>query len=994
MSETKLISPLLDNFIMGDPISEHHGIRCCPAMDQQTQDKYIVKIISLPPSQTQLDALLLTGALSDKDAAQKYYEDRANEIVRELETLQNLSRQEGFLPCAGFQAVPMEDETGYDVYILANYKRSLEKQFVKQPLTQLDALNFGLDICAALNACRRSGYLFINLKPSNIYVTMNGEYKISDLGFVSLKALKYATIPDHYIGTYTPPEIKDAFSSISQTTDVYALGMILYQIYNGGELPVRSEEPLTAPKYADEELSQIILKACSFDPEERWQTPAEMGQMLVSYMQKNGASDAPIVPAAEPEPEETISEEEPVTEDHTESADTESTQITDNSEEPEAIDEAVTEADVPGEDVADSADEETAEEAPADEAVTEETAEVITEAEEASAITEQAQEATIEEPEEEIIVDTQDISYDEVSEEVSQILSQADELAAMDVPEPVVAPEPIEIVLPVNEESEEWAEEADEETEEPAEDPEDTELEELEEEEINQPDPPKKSHWLRNLLLTLMSCAIIAGGVLFYLFYVQKNVEQLKLVGSKDQLTVFVVSDANEEDLTVTCTDIYGKTVTVPVVDSKAEFSGLLANTGYTVSVQIKGLHLLDGQVTSNYFTPEETAFVQCSVVTGSTPGTAILNFTITGPDSENWIFSYSTQGEEVNSVTFAGHTLTITDLEEHKVYTGTLAPEDDLFIAQPQQITFTASEIIQANNLFITGCYDGKLSAEWSAPESVNVESWTVRCYNGTDYDQTITTQETSAVFENLNSASSFTVEVTAVGQSVCQRATVGENSVTVMDLAADTSVPGIINLSWNSSAAVENWIVSYTVNNSELVLSTTSTENKAIIQPAIPGAKYTISIRSSDPSATVCAPFVCETPEAQDFTVNYSGNVIERSNLQFFMCERPSGSSWTHKDVTSYTTTFAAGTNAAFVIFLNRTYDVSYEDVVAAFVITDENGQIVSITSSTEAWSNMWYKNYCELDIPTIPENPGNYNICIYFNGMFVTNQSFSVA
>ena len=62
MSEPKLISPLLDNFLMGDPISEHNGIRCCPAMDQETEKKYIVKIISLPSSETQLNALLLTGA--------------------------------------------------------------------------------------------------------------------------------------------------------------------------------------------------------------------------------------------------------------------------------------------------------------------------------------------------------------------------------------------------------------------------------------------------------------------------------------------------------------------------------------------------------------------------------------------------------------------------------------------------------------------------------------------------------------------------------------------------------------------------------------------------------------------------------------------------------------------------------------------------------------------------------------------------------------------
>ena len=67
MSEFKLISPLLDGFIMGDPISDHHGVRCCPAMHTETEHKYIVKIISIPATQTQVDALLLTGAYSNKE---------------------------------------------------------------------------------------------------------------------------------------------------------------------------------------------------------------------------------------------------------------------------------------------------------------------------------------------------------------------------------------------------------------------------------------------------------------------------------------------------------------------------------------------------------------------------------------------------------------------------------------------------------------------------------------------------------------------------------------------------------------------------------------------------------------------------------------------------------------------------------------------------------------------------------------------------------------
>ena len=73
MSELKLISPLLDNFNMGDPISEHDGVRCCPAMKKGTDERYIVKVISIPASRTKLDPLLLTGAYPSEEAALNYF---------------------------------------------------------------------------------------------------------------------------------------------------------------------------------------------------------------------------------------------------------------------------------------------------------------------------------------------------------------------------------------------------------------------------------------------------------------------------------------------------------------------------------------------------------------------------------------------------------------------------------------------------------------------------------------------------------------------------------------------------------------------------------------------------------------------------------------------------------------------------------------------------------------------------------------------------------
>ena len=65
MPEQPSVSPLLDGFTLGAPAHGHAGVCCCPAVRADSQRKYIVKIISIPASQAQLDALLITGAYKD-----------------------------------------------------------------------------------------------------------------------------------------------------------------------------------------------------------------------------------------------------------------------------------------------------------------------------------------------------------------------------------------------------------------------------------------------------------------------------------------------------------------------------------------------------------------------------------------------------------------------------------------------------------------------------------------------------------------------------------------------------------------------------------------------------------------------------------------------------------------------------------------------------------------------------------------------------------------
>ena len=85
--------------------------------------------------------------------------------------------------------------------------------------------------------------------------------------------------------------------------------------------------------------------------------------------------------------------------------------------------------------------------------------------------------------------------------------------------------------------------------------------------------------------------------------------------------------------------------------------------------------------------------------------------------------------------------------------------------------------------------------------------------------------------------------------------------------------------------------------------------------------------------------------------------------------------------------------GEAASFVVKMDKTYAVSTDIIVTTFVIRDANNALVSANETSARWMDMWYKRYCELDIPQIPTAAGTYSVDIYFNGMYVTTQQFTV-
>lgn len=297
MSEHVSISSLGDGYTLGSPISSRLGVNCYPAIDADAR-RFIVKTITVPASQTQLDALLLTGAFPDSASALDYFREQAESISGEAELLQRLSKLEGFLAyneCT--LSTPGDNQLGYQVNLVSPFRRSLERYVRTSPVTHLEVVNLGLDLCAALACARRAGYLYVDLKPSNIFISDEKEYKIGDLGFVALDALPFTSMPEKYLSPYTAPELRDPLEIIGGSADTYSVGMILYRLLNNGKLPAPNRdwsEPLNAPVNADQEIWEIIMKACAPDPSDRWENPTAMGQALVAYMQRNTIDNIPL----------------------------------------------------------------------------------------------------------------------------------------------------------------------------------------------------------------------------------------------------------------------------------------------------------------------------------------------------------------------------------------------------------------------------------------------------------------------------------------------------------------------------------------------------------------------------------------------------------------------------------------------------------------------------------------------------------------------------
>lgn len=170
-----------------------------------------------------------------------------------------------------------------------------------------DALDVIATICRALEYAHSRGVIHRDIKPENILLGDDGSLKVVDFGIAKIvdDSVRTPTLTAtrQVLGSlhYLAPEQLESPDQVDHRVDLYALGVVFYELLTG-ELPLgRYEPPSAIYNKADKRIDQIVLKSLSRKPSNRFQTAKELGGEI-QQLQAGSAASWSDRPAETPPP--------------------------------------------------------------------------------------------------------------------------------------------------------------------------------------------------------------------------------------------------------------------------------------------------------------------------------------------------------------------------------------------------------------------------------------------------------------------------------------------------------------------------------------------------------------------------------------------------------------------------------------------------------------------------------------------------------------------
>ncbi len=130
------------------------------------------------------------------------------------------------------------------------------------------ALEFTRRICAGLAAAHERGVLHRDLKPANIMIDGRGQVRITDFGLAALAGDVVGREIRSGTPAYMSPEQKAA-KEVTTRSDLYALGIVLHEMFTGKRPGDSQSTPTTIVKDLDPTIERVILRCLENDPRNR-----------------------------------------------------------------------------------------------------------------------------------------------------------------------------------------------------------------------------------------------------------------------------------------------------------------------------------------------------------------------------------------------------------------------------------------------------------------------------------------------------------------------------------------------------------------------------------------------------------------------------------------------------------------------------------------------------------------------------------------------------